>query len=230
MIPPHEQSLSQTTNRPRNGGHWWSTAVTGGPSEPAADLGKPWIPGVLVKLSRAFTRQRPLVRNQYRPPSISPGQRPIRPWMGPRVGKRNYGLGRDQAAGVPKVSPQSVRPALRTERGVPSGLASGAGAPHSGTLPSQDRSAISVVPWSRASTYCPEGSGRGGAGTNSAASGASRSSASSSDGPVATMLIGLAGLTGLGILLAVPAAILTSAVMPALFSGLDRGDSQPPLG
>ena len=102
--------------------------------------------------------------------------------------------------------------------------------PHSGTLPSQDRSAISVVPWSRASTYCPEGSGRGGAGTNSAASGASRSSASSSDGPVATMLIGLAGLTGLGILLAVPAAILTSAVMPALYSGLDRGDSQPPLG
>lgn len=61
-IPP------QTADRPRNGGHSWSPAVTHGQPELPADLAKPRNLGVRADVSRAFTRQRAPVRKQYRPP------------------------------------------------------------------------------------------------------------------------------------------------------------------
>src|SRR5687768_4208709 len=61
--PPH----AQTTSRPRNGGHSWSVVVTDGLTETVADLGKPRNHSVPPIRARTFTRQRPLVRNQYRP-------------------------------------------------------------------------------------------------------------------------------------------------------------------
>ena len=66
---------SQTTNRPRAGGHSWSPTATGGQLGWGSDLGKAWKHGGPVGMSRSFTRQRPLVRTQYRPLDVSPGQR-----------------------------------------------------------------------------------------------------------------------------------------------------------
>ena len=68
----------QTTNRPRNGGNWWSTSpVTGGQSELSSDLEEPRNPGILAEVSRAFTRQRPLVRTSMPKMVECPGQLPI---------------------------------------------------------------------------------------------------------------------------------------------------------
>jgi uncharacterized protein (AIM24 family) len=76
IAQPARSTTCQTTVRPRAGGHWWSVMVTGGQLGPDPGSRDPCKHRVLLRMSRSFTRQRPLVRTQYRPPrEIADGQR-----------------------------------------------------------------------------------------------------------------------------------------------------------
>ena len=62
-------------NRPHTGGHEWSPTVTGGQFVDSASPRDRWNDRDLGGMSRSFTRQRPLVRTQYRPLDVAAGQR-----------------------------------------------------------------------------------------------------------------------------------------------------------